>query len=82
MRYGSIIPRHGVKVAVNMDCQDRDSVRWTHLSRQYFGKVKLHFGAVFLFFFMCPVSVSGGLTIAKLFPPAALSRNLTVGNPV
>ena len=37
---------------------------------------------------MCPFPVSGGLSIAKFCPPAALSRsmaggeNLTVGNPV
>jgi hypothetical protein len=31
-------------------------LRWTHLSRHFFSKVKLHFGAVFCFYLCAPSS--------------------------
>ncbi len=33
---------------------DFAELRWTHLSRQFFRKVKLHFGAVFCFYLCAP----------------------------
>ena len=64
-----------------------EKLRWTHLSRQFFRKVKLHFGAV-ICFYLCAHALNGGLSIAKFCPPADLSRSmagegdLAVGNPV
>jgi len=43
-------------------------VRWTHLSRQFFRKVKLHPGAVFMFFCMCSYPLSRGLSTANFRP--------------
>ena len=45
-----------------------EKLRWTHLSRQFFRKVKLHPGAVFMFFCMCSYPLSRGLSTANFRP--------------
>ena len=46
----------------------KGGVRWTHLSRQYFRKVKLNPGAVLMFFCLCSYPLRRGLSTADFRP--------------
>ena len=50
------------------------ALRWTHLSRQFFSKIKLHLGAVFMLFSVFPCPMSRGVIHSQL-PPAAFLRS-------
>ena len=46
----------------------KGGLRWTHLSRQYFRKVKLNPGAVLMFFCLCSYPLRRGLSTADFRP--------------
>ena len=53
------------------------ALRWTHLSRQFFSKIKLHLGAVFMLFSVFPCPMSRGVTHSHFTP--ALFRKKAAG---